>query len=124
MLVHKLRRNAVRFASQENCRRFLIGCLGGKWATVPTEAVNNLAKRIKRVAFGFANFRHHPVRCPFYAGGPDWTFLPAIQSLNMESLNTTRSPKPPRHCETVLRAPKKSLQQPDYFSFFEVITEF
>ena len=29
----------------------------------PTEAVNNLAKRIKRVAFGLTNFRHHCVRC-------------------------------------------------------------
>jgi len=29
----------------------------------PTEAVNNLAKRIKRVAFGLVNFRHHRVRC-------------------------------------------------------------
>jgi hypothetical protein len=34
----------------------------------PTEAVNNLAKRIKRVAFGLTNFRHHralpPLRRP------------------------------------------------------------
>jgi hypothetical protein len=30
--------------------------------------VNNLAKRIKRVAFGLVNFRHHRVRCLLYAG--------------------------------------------------------
>jgi transposase len=45
----------------------------------PTEAINNLAKRIKRVAFGLVNFRHHRVRCLLYAGKPDWTLLPAIQ---------------------------------------------
>lgn len=45
----------------------------------PTEAVNNLAKRIKRVAFGLVNFRHHRVRCLLYAGKPDWTLLPTIQ---------------------------------------------
>ena len=45
----------------------------------PTEAVNNLAKRIKRVAFGLVNFRHHRVRCLLYAGRPDWTLLPTIQ---------------------------------------------
>ena len=45
----------------------------------PTEAVNNLAKRIKRVAFGLVNFRHHRVRCLLYTGRPDWTLLPTIQ---------------------------------------------
>ena len=45
----------------------------------PTEAVNNLTKRIKRVAFGLVNFRHHRVRCLLYAGKPDWTLLPTIQ---------------------------------------------
>jgi hypothetical protein len=45
----------------------------------PTEAVNNLAKRIKRVAFGLTNFRHHRVRCLLYASRPDWTLLPTIQ---------------------------------------------
>jgi transposase len=37
----------------------------------PTEAVNNLAKRIKRVAFGLLNSRHHRVRCLLYADKPD-----------------------------------------------------
>ena len=45
----------------------------------PTEAVNNLAKRIKRVAFGLVNFRHHRVRCLLYPGKPDWTLLPTLQ---------------------------------------------
>lgn len=45
----------------------------------PTEGVNNLAKRIKRVAFGLVNFRHHRVRCLLYAGKPDWALLNTIQ---------------------------------------------
>ena len=45
----------------------------------PTEAVNNLAKRVKRVAFGLTNFAHHRIRCLLYAGRPDWTLLPRIQ---------------------------------------------
>jgi transposase len=45
----------------------------------PTEAVNNLTKRIKRIAFGIVNFRHHRVRCLLYAGKPDWTLLPTLQ---------------------------------------------
>jgi transposase len=45
----------------------------------PTEGVNNLAKRIKRIAFGLGNFRHHQVRCLLYAGKPDWAPLNTIQ---------------------------------------------
>ena len=44
----------------------------------PTEAVNNLAKRIKRVAFGLTNFEHHRIRCLLYAGKPNWQLLDTI----------------------------------------------
>jgi transposase len=44
----------------------------------PTEAVNNLAKRIKRVAFGLTNFEHHRIRCLLYAGKPNWPLLDTI----------------------------------------------
>lgn len=44
----------------------------------PTEAVNNLAKRIKRVAFGLTNFAHHRIRCLLYAGKPNWALLNTI----------------------------------------------
>jgi transposase len=30
----------------------------------PTEAVNNLIKRMKRVGFGFRRFKHYRIRCP------------------------------------------------------------
>ncbi len=44
----------------------------------PTEAVNNLIKRIKRAAFGFSNFRNYRVRSLLYAGKPDWAQLNLI----------------------------------------------
>lgn len=44
----------------------------------PTEAVNNLTKRIKRVAFGITNFTHHRIRCLLYAGKPNWALLDTI----------------------------------------------
>lgn len=44
----------------------------------PVEAINNLAKRIKRVAFGITNWTHWRVRILLYAGKPDWSKLATI----------------------------------------------
>jgi transposase len=44
----------------------------------PTEAMNNLIKRIKRIAFGFTNLRNYRIRALFYAGKPDWSLLSSI----------------------------------------------
>jgi len=44
----------------------------------PTEAANNLIKRIKRIAFGFTNFGHHRIRTLLYAGKPNWDLLATI----------------------------------------------
>lgn len=44
----------------------------------PTEAMNNLTKRIKRAAFGFRRFKHFRVRALLYAGRPDWDLLATI----------------------------------------------
>jgi transposase len=44
----------------------------------PTEAVNNLIKRVKRAAFGFRQFRHYRIRSLLYAGQPDWSLLATI----------------------------------------------
>ena len=44
----------------------------------PTEAVNNLMKRIKRVGFGFRSFAHYRVRVLLYAGHPNWDLLATI----------------------------------------------
>lgn len=44
----------------------------------PTEAVNNLVKRIKRVAFGITNFRNYRIRALLYAGRPNWDLLSTL----------------------------------------------
>ncbi len=44
----------------------------------PVEAINNLAKRIKRVAFGLTNWTHWRIRVLLYAGKPDWSKLATI----------------------------------------------
>ncbi len=44
----------------------------------PTEALNNLIKRVKRVAFGMRQFRHYRVRVLLYAGRPNWDLLDTI----------------------------------------------
>jgi len=41
----------------------------------PTEAINNLIKRVKRVAFGITNWTNYRTRSLLYAGQPDWTLL-------------------------------------------------
>lgn len=41
----------------------------------PTEAVNNLVKRVKRVAFGITNWTNYRTRSLLYAGKPDWSLL-------------------------------------------------
>lgn len=44
----------------------------------PTEAINNLIKRVKRVGFGFRRFAHYRIRVLLYAGRPDWDLLATI----------------------------------------------
>lgn len=44
----------------------------------PTEATNNLIKRIKRVGFGFRQFTHYRLRVLLYAGRPNWDLLATI----------------------------------------------
>jgi transposase len=45
----------------------------------PTEAVNNLIKRVKRAAFGFTSFRNYRIRSLLYAGKPNWDLLPTVR---------------------------------------------
>jgi hypothetical protein len=45
----------------------------------PTEAVNNLIKRVKRAAFGFMSFRNYRIRSLLYAGKPNWDLLATIR---------------------------------------------
>ena len=44
----------------------------------PTEAMNNLIKRVKRAAFGFRSFRNCRVRALLYAGKPNWDLLTTV----------------------------------------------
>jgi transposase len=45
----------------------------------PTEAANNLIKRVKRVSgFGFRRFANYRIRALLYAGRPNWDLLPTI----------------------------------------------
>ena len=44
----------------------------------PTEAINNLIKRIKRIGFGFRNFENYRMRALLYAGRPNWRVLGSI----------------------------------------------
>jgi transposase len=44
----------------------------------PTEAANNLIKRIKRIAFGFTRFRNYRIRVLLYAGKPNWDLLATL----------------------------------------------
>lgn len=62
----------------------------GKWAAQivawhqshvsngPTEAINNLVKRVKRTAFGFRQFKHYRIRALLYAGKPNWSLLDGL----------------------------------------------
>ena len=44
----------------------------------PTEAANNLLKRIKRIGFGFTNFNNYRIRALLYAGKPNWNLLDTL----------------------------------------------
>ncbi|HEX6476539.1 MAG TPA: ISL3 family transposase [Acidimicrobiales bacterium] len=44
----------------------------------PTEALNNLIKRVKRIGFGFRNFKNYRIRALLYAGKPNWRVLGSI----------------------------------------------
>ena len=44
----------------------------------PTEAINNLIKRVKRAAFGFRRFANYRIRALLYAGKPNWTLLATL----------------------------------------------
>jgi transposase len=44
----------------------------------PTEAMNSLIKRVKRIGFGFRRFRNYRLRVLLYAGQPNWDLLATI----------------------------------------------
>ena len=50
----------------------------------PTEAINNLVKRVLVTTFGMTNFRNYRIRSVLYAGKPDWA-LRAITHAEIRS---------------------------------------
>lgn len=44
----------------------------------PTESMNNLIKRIKRITFGMVNFANFRIRALLMAGNPDWSLLSKV----------------------------------------------
>lgn len=70
--VRKLGRTIVRWADQ------IAAWHQAHVTNGPTEAANNLIKRVKRVAFGFRRFAHYRIRALLYAGGPNWDLLATI----------------------------------------------
>ena len=63
--------------SPENPVRFTTGT-SPKVTNGPTEALNNLIKRIKRAAFGLPNFANYRIRALLYAGKPNWDLLATV----------------------------------------------
>ncbi|MGD1012543.1 MAG: transposase [Acidimicrobiales bacterium] len=45
----------------------------------PTEAANNLIKRVKRAAFGFTKFANYRIRSLLYAGKPDSSLIGVVR---------------------------------------------
>ena len=70
--VRSLGRTLVRWRDQ------IVAWHRGHVTNGPTEAANNLIKRIKRIAFGFTNFRNYRIRALLYAGKPNWQLLATI----------------------------------------------
>lgn len=70
--VNQLGRTIARWATQiTNWHR-------SRLSNGPTEAINNLVKRIKRIGFGFRRFRNYRVRALLYAGRPNWSLLDTL----------------------------------------------
>jgi transposase len=46
-----------------------------KFTNGPTEAINNLIKRVKRVAIGITKWTNYRTRSLLYAGKPNWSLL-------------------------------------------------
>ena len=70
--VNQLGRTLARWRTQ------IVNWHHAGYTNAATEAVNNLIKRIKRVAFGFRNFANYRIRALLYAGKPNWDLLSAL----------------------------------------------
>jgi len=70
--IRQLGRTIIRWADQ------IAAWHRSRVSNGPTEAINNLIKRVKRVAFGFRRFANYRIRALLYAGKPNWDLLPKV----------------------------------------------
>jgi transposase len=70
--IHQLGRTITRWRAQ------ITNWHQARVSNGPTEAANNLIKRIKRIGFGFRRFAHYRIRVLLYAGRPNWDLLATI----------------------------------------------
>jgi transposase len=87
-MLEELQRHCVKQAMPPEIQR--LGRTIGTWfdkicnfhiarvSNGPTESLNNLIKRIKRIGFGFRNFKNYRIRALLYAGKPNWRVLGSI----------------------------------------------
>jgi transposase len=61
-----------------NWREEITNWLEARVSNGPTEALNNLIKRVKRAGYGFRNFESYRIRILLYAGRPNWRVLDSI----------------------------------------------
>jgi hypothetical protein len=78
--------------THQTLARQIVAWHHAKVSNGPTEAVNNLVNRVKRVAFGFRRSGNHRIRALLYAGKPAWTLLDAIGQPHTK-LHTSTSPQ-------------------------------
>lgn len=70
--VRQLGRTIVRWQAQ------IAAWHQARFTNAPTEAANNLIKRVKRIGFGFRRFTNYRTRVLLYAGRPNWALLATI----------------------------------------------
>ena len=70
--INQLGRTIIRWHAQ------IVAWHQARVSNGPTEAINNLIKRIKRIAFGFRRFASYRIRALLYAGRPNWDLLATI----------------------------------------------
>lgn len=70
--VRQLGRTIIRWRQQ------IAAWHGAHVSNGPTEAANNLIKRVKRIAFGFRRFANYRTRALLYAGRPNWDLLATV----------------------------------------------
>jgi len=61
-----------------NWKEEITNWLEARVSNGPTEALNNLIKRVKRAGYGFRNFQSYRIRILLYAGKPNWRILNSI----------------------------------------------